>query len=274
MSRPGPKTMIEPPVEMSSNAMRAAELRRRDAVPGRAADLDRLGPAAAHLLQQLGDGDAERELVDARLVAVAGDAEQLEAGGLRVPIDLNHSAPFGQDAATAGERLDVVDDGRLADEPGVHRERRPVARLAAVAFERFDERRLLAADVGAGAHPDLDVEIEAGRRRTMSCPAGRSWRRRSSTSSRCGPQVGVLAAQVEDARRRADGAGRDRHALEHEVGVVGQEHPVLERARLALVGVAHDVLLPPALILAAAARFHLMPVGNPAPPRPRRFDAR
>ena len=56
------------------------------------------------------------------------------------------------------------------------------------------------------------------------------------------PQVDVLAAEVEDADRRADGARRDRHALEHEVGVLGEDHAVLERARLALVGVADDVL--------------------------------
>ena len=32
-------------------------------------------------------------------------------------------------------------------------------------------------------------------------------------------------------------------------------------------------LAPPGLTLAAAARFHLVPVGKPAPPRPRRLHA-
>ena len=38
------------------------------------------------------------------------------------------------------------------EQAGDHRERRAVARLAAEALERLDERGLLAADVGAGAH--------------------------------------------------------------------------------------------------------------------------
>ena len=57
------------------------------------------------------------------------------------------------------------------------------------------------------------------------------------------PQVGVLAAQVEDALRRADGAGGDGHALEDEVGVVGSRITrSLNVPGLALVGVADDVL--------------------------------
>ena len=60
------------------------------------------------------------------------------------------------------ERLDVVHDGRLAEQADLDRERRLVARLAALALDRLEERRLLAADVGAGAAPELDVEGEAG----------------------------------------------------------------------------------------------------------------
>ena len=61
-------------------------------------------------------------------------------------------------ASTFDERLDVVDDGRLAEQADLDRERRLVARLAAVALDRVEERRLLAADVRAGAAADLDVE--------------------------------------------------------------------------------------------------------------------
>jgi hypothetical protein len=57
-----------------------------------------------------------------------------------------------------GQRLDVVDDGRLAEQPDLDRERRLVARLAALALDRFEQGGLLAADVGAGATPQLDVE--------------------------------------------------------------------------------------------------------------------
>ncbi len=39
---------------------------------------------------------------------------------------------------------------------------RAIARDAALALQGLDQRRLLAADVGAGAHVDRDVEVEAG----------------------------------------------------------------------------------------------------------------
>ena len=66
-----------------------------------------------------------------------------------------------EDQRDVGQRLDVVDHGRLAEQPDLDRERRLVARLAALALDRLEERRLLAADVGAGAAPELDVEGEA-----------------------------------------------------------------------------------------------------------------
>ena len=37
------------------------------------------------------------------------------------------------------------------------------ARLAGLAFKRLDQRRFFAADIGAGAQMNLDVEIEARR---------------------------------------------------------------------------------------------------------------
>ena len=67
----------------------------------------------------------------------------------------------GHDVEDVEERLDVVHDRRLAEEPDLDRERRLVARLAAIALDRLEERRLLAAHVRAGADAQLDVEREA-----------------------------------------------------------------------------------------------------------------
>ena len=59
--------------------------------------------------------------------------------------------------------------------------------------------------------------------------------------------------------RRADGARRDGHALEHQVGVVGSRITrSLNVPGLALVGVADDVLRLAVLDAAAAARFHFV----------------
>ena len=49
----------------------------------------------------------------------------------------------------AAEGLDVVHGGRLLQVAVRHRERRAAARHAALAFQRLDQRRFLAADVGA-----------------------------------------------------------------------------------------------------------------------------
>ena len=75
------------------------------------------------------------------------------------------AAKAGPPSSTIGsdvdERLDVVDHRRVAEQPLDDRERRLVARLAAVALDRAEDRGLLAADVGAGALAHLDVEGEA-----------------------------------------------------------------------------------------------------------------
>ena len=80
-------------------------------------------------------------------------------GDCSVPKPLNHSAPVGDDPRHVGERLDVVDQRRPAVEALDRRERRLQARVAALALERVEQRRLLAADVGAGAAVDDQLEV-------------------------------------------------------------------------------------------------------------------
>ena len=77
-----------------------------------------------------------------------------------------------------------------------------------------------------------------------------------------------LAADVDVGDLRADRAAADDAAFDQQVRVALHQHVILERARLALVGVAADVLR---LRRCPSARScHFMPVGKPAPPRPRR----
>src|SRR5512142_1294740 len=60
----------------------AAEPVGGDACAGGPSDLDGLGPAAARHLEELGDGQAVLDLVDARPAAVPADAQELGPGGL------------------------------------------------------------------------------------------------------------------------------------------------------------------------------------------------
>jgi hypothetical protein len=158
MSRLLSKMVKAPAVGMSSKAMMRSNS-SADADAGRPADLHGLRVAGAAILQHLADADAERVFVDARAArnrrTPRGSWSRPNAGAdAGVPV-----AAVQRDQRRGGEGLDVVDDGRLVEIAVGHRERRPVARGAALAFERFDQRRLLAADVGTGADVDLDVEI-------------------------------------------------------------------------------------------------------------------
>ena len=174
---------------------------------------------------------------------------------------LNHSAPLARMQVTQAKvstLLTIVGLPRNRCRWG----RAAGWRLAALAFQRLDQGRLLAADVGPRAHADGDVEIEslpaADVVAQQACLAAAA-----STVSRCGAQIRVFRPQIDDAVARADDPGADGHALEHQVGELGEDHAVLEGARLAFVGIADDVLAG-----FSAGQFHFRLVGKPAPPRP------
>ena len=113
--------------------------------------LDQLAKRNAHFLFDI-----------AGIVHMAGDAEQL---GACVAVLAETGEPVGaaaQDRRHDGNGFDIVDRGRAAIEAGTRRERRLQARLALLAFQRFDQRGFLAADIGAGPAMQVDVELPAG----------------------------------------------------------------------------------------------------------------
>ena len=135
----------------------------------------------------------------------ARDAEQLgPRRALGTDRGVGRSA-LEHDRQHVDQRLDVVDHGRLAEQAALDRERRLVARLAAVALDRVEERRLLAADVRAGAVAQLDVERTP--RPRMSSPSRPRVARLLDRVLE--PALGerVLAAQVQVA---VLAAGRER----------------------------------------------------------------
>ena len=77
-------------------------------------------------------------------------------------------------AGTDGDRLDVVDHRRRRVQARDRRERRTQPGLAAASLQRVQQRRLLAADVGAGAGVHDDVEVVAGTQDVLAEVAGRS----------------------------------------------------------------------------------------------------
>ena len=237
---------------------------------GRAAELYRQRVDGAGVVQHLAHADAERVFIDPGPGDVAGHRQQLAAAGGGAAVAGEPGAAVDRDQAAGGQGLDVVDHGRPAEIAVGDRERRADARRAAPALQGFEQRALLAADVGTGAEVDLDVEVEAiDAADAVAEQAGRAPRLEHRLQRR--QQVAVLAAQVEEALVGADRPGGQRHALEHRVGHPRQQHPVLEGAGLALVGVAHHH---PALAGGVAAGLPLArggKAGAAAPAQARRM---
>ena len=126
-----------------------------------------------------------------------------------------------------------------APKPGVGGEGRAETGEAALALDALDQRGLLAADVGACAAAHLD-------------PAGElpSWGFRTEVAGLVELAHGVgeafvaqpvLAAHINERVRGADRIAGDQQSLDHLERVAVHQHPILERARLALVRVADDV---------------------------------
>ena len=155
------------------------------------------------------------------------------------PSDAYHSAPLRDDRRHVAQRLDVVHRGRLAVDADHGRERRLVARLRALAFERLEQRRLLARLVGAGAAVHVDVAVEAGPEDVLAEDPAARRPRRSRARGRL--HVEELAADVDVGDLRADRVAADRAPFDQQVRIALHQQMVLERARLALVGVADDV---------------------------------
>ena len=75
--------------------------------------------------------------------------------------DANPFEPLGSafdDVFHAGHRLDVVDDGGLAEHTFDGRKGRLDPRPSAFAFQTLNQSRLLAADVGRGAAMHVNVQ--------------------------------------------------------------------------------------------------------------------
>ena len=183
---------------------RHVELVGRDERAGRAAEQDRpqrspVGTPPASV-EQLAQRDAERHLVHARAARRCRDRQNSSRAG-RVARCRSARTPAPPSRTMPGTLTSVstlLTTVGLPNRPDLDRERRLVARLAAVALDRVEERRLLAADVRAGAAAHLDVEADA---------AGRGCRRRGSRAARASvDRVGEPLAAPAGTRRGCRGS--------------------------------------------------------------------
>ena len=165
---------------------RRVELRFRQVGAERPADLDRADRpaargAAAVVVQQFAHRQAEGALDQPAAAHVAGELQRQRAARLRLAEIPVRRRACREHHRHRRERHDVVDDGRRAEQALLRRQRRAHADLAAAALEAFQHRGLFAADVGAGAEPQLDVErllaaADVGAEVTRPCAPARSRR--------------------------------------------------------------------------------------------------
>ena len=126
-----------------------------------------------------------------------------------------------------------------AEQALVRRQRRFGANDAAAAFEAFQQRGFLAADIGAGADPDFEIESVIGADDALAEIAGAPGGRDRGVHRR--HRMRIFRADVDVALGGADGDARDRHALDHDEGIALHDHAVGKGAAVAFVGVADDV---------------------------------
>ncbi|MCY1296532.1 hypothetical protein D9M70_459210 [compost metagenome] len=177
------------------------------------------------------------------MLDVAGDLDRdrtARAAHAEVAIE---GSPLVHDDRDGGERDHVVDHGRTVEEALVGRERRLGANDATLAFAAVEQRRFLAADIGAGAGAHLHVEGLAGAEHRSAEHAGLASDLDRLSHRR--DRMGIFGAGINEA---LGGAGRDacdRHALDQHEGITLHDHPVGKGAAVALVGIANDVFACP-----------------------------
>ena len=245
--------------------MLGQEHRRRRAAGEPALDLAALGRPARQLADEVAAGDAQLDLVVAGPLDVARDRDDLRAGGLLGAERLEPVGALLDDQRDVAERLDVVDQRRPLVEALVRGERGLQARVAALALERVEQRRLLAADVGALAavHPQLEREVRAEdaladvallpsppRPPSRGSSACSSYSPRMKMNARFAPAA--RAAMMIPSIRRCGFFCISRRSL----NVPGSDSSALQQRNLSIEPLG--------------MKLAFLPIAKPAPPRPRR----
>ena len=225
-------------------ACRCVELIRQHQRHGRSAGDDRFQRAiAAHpagvVVDQLAQRRIHRRFVHARLLHMPADAIELRAAvllgtKLRKPL-----RTIQQDERHVAERLDVIDRRRALIKALDGRKRRLEPRLRALSFERFDECGFFTRLIRTGATMNEHVAIESAAEDVLPEIAGRV--RLLELGLEDLLHVVELAADVDVGDLRADRVAGNRAPFDQQMRVALHQHVILERAGLALVGVAADV---------------------------------
>ena len=193
------------------------EQRAREVSPERTADLHRPHRtsgegAAGDIVDEFAERDAEGGFEQAAKFDVAGKLDRHSAAGsAHAEIGVGLGAA-GEDERDCRERQYVVDDGGLAEQALVRRQRRLGADDAAPALEAFEQRGLFTADIGAGADAYFEIEIVLRSADAFAevagAPAG------GDRGVHRLDRMRIFRADVDVALGGADGDAGDRHAFD------------------------------------------------------------
>src|SRR5258708_241121 len=191
--------------------------------------------AAAELVDQLTHGDAGGGELDAGRFDAAGDREAAHALALVAPLGGHDGRALLDDVAHPEDGLDIVDQRRPAEEADLARERRLVARQAALALDALEHRRFLAADIGAGAAAEMDLGL-LGEPRLIEL---------GDLGEEDVAALRVFVAQIEIGVGGFDRPVADQHAFEHTVRIALEIVAALFKGGAALSSVVPPTTRPP-----------------------------
>ncbi len=191
-------------------------------------------------LDQFFEGDGHLFLHGARVVDVAGDAEELGAG---IVLAAKGGEPRSTTAKNGGghsDGLDVGDGGGAAVETNVGRERRLQTGLAGLAFQGLDQAGLLTANVSAATAADIDIKVVAGTARVLANEAlliGLS-----DGAIKAVGLVPELSTNVDVSSLGTHGETSNETAFDKLVGIVAHNLTIFARAGLGLISVHDEVV--------------------------------
>ena len=225
-------------------AQRAADLHR--------ADRTARGRAAADVIDELAQCDAKRRLEHAAMLQVACKLDRHGAPRPSQPEVPERLSPMGEDVGNRRQGQHVVHNGWAAEQTLVRRQRRLGPHLSASALKALQQRRLLAADIGARAHPDLDVDPG---------PDGARLAQHLQRAVQHADGQRILGPHIDEAEPCSHRIGGDDQSLDQEERIGLHQQAVGEGAAVALVSVADDVFR---LTLRRAHRLPLHPRREPS----------
>ena len=183
--------------------------------------------AAAIIIDQLLGGDPSRRNLDAGVFHPSRNRVAAETGMAILALVVKPIRPLLNDVTDPKQRLDIVNQRRPIEDTDLGDIGRPMAGIAALALNRLDHSRFLAADIGAGAASKMNARV---RDEPLGFQSG-------DFKVQQIPDLWILIAEIEITILGLHDPGGDQHAFQRAMRIAFEIVPVLESSGLALVGV-------------------------------------